>query len=65
MRVSVIVEQDINEDGVDQEIYISRDGVETVEDILYLFRTVLDSMGFSYIKNLSAHTNTQEITTDW
>lgn len=54
MKVTVIFESDLNENGLDQEVVVSRDGVETVEDLLDLYSTSSRAGGFSYIEACGA-----------
>ena len=37
------------EDGIDQSVIISQDGIETVEDMLYVFQQFIRASGFDYI----------------
>jgi hypothetical protein len=54
MKVTIRFEHDINEDGLDQQVTVSRDGIETVEDLLEMYSTAARAGGFSYVEACGA-----------
>ena len=49
MKVSILFKSNINEDGYDDEVIYSRDGVETIHDLLDFYATAARAASFSYV----------------
>lgn len=48
MKVTIIFESNINEDGYDEVVSITRDGVEETTDLLSLYTAAAKAASFDY-----------------
>jgi hypothetical protein len=60
MRVTIIFEEDINSDGLDQEVFITRDGVEDIYDLMSLYTQAAQAATFSYVESMGYKTRDGE-----
>jgi hypothetical protein len=63
MRVTIIFEEDINDDGLDQEVFITRDGVEDIYDLMSLYIQAAQAVTHSYVESMGWQTRDGE--THW
>lgn len=54
MKVTVIFENNMNEDGEDSVAMFSKEDVVTVEDMLNVFGRASHAGGFTYLESLQA-----------
>ena len=56
MRVTVIYEQDLNEDGVDCLVTYSQGGVECLRDLAWVFAEAARAGGYTYVDTVKVTT---------
>lgn len=54
MKITLIADRNLVDDGEDSRVLFTRDGAETVEDILYEFQKFMVGAGFTYIGSVGA-----------
>lgn len=56
MKISVVCESTMNEDGIDCKAEYQQSGVECLSDLAYVFAEGARSIGFPYVTEVSIQT---------
>lgn len=62
MRVTIMFETDVEEDGLDQTVMLSRDNVEFIQDLLDFYADASRSAGYTYVHRVGYATEKGEQT---
>lgn len=55
MRVDISFYMDKEEDGVSGTVNLSRDEVDSLQDLLYFFQDSAIASGYTYVTSIGAH----------
>lgn len=55
MKVEIYFTMDKEEDGIEGTVSLTRDNVDDLQDLLYLYQDAAIASGYTYVESIGAH----------
>jgi hypothetical protein len=55
MKVEIYFTMDKEEDGIEGTVSLTRENVDSLQDLLYLYQDAAIASGYTYVESIGAH----------
>jgi|13_taG_2_1085334.scaffolds.fasta_scaffold05293_3 hypothetical protein len=55
MKVEIYFTMDKEEDGIEGTVNLTRENVDSLQDLLYLYQDAAIASGYTYVESIGAH----------